>query len=154
MYRDRARSRGQGGRSSFREAAPPGAACDDRYRVPLSHLDRQHHRIFAILDRARYLEMDDQLGIETILNVLAACVRRHFVDEQDLLVAHGYPEIGRQKQEHERVLGEVRSCQEYVRDGRTSLMVAAFVSIGDWFARHLVALDHRDEPLPKARGCR
>jgi hemerythrin len=135
-------------------AGPQGDGRRRMYRVHFSHLDRQHHRIFAILDRARYLEVDDRLGIETILNVLAACVRRHFADEQDLLVARGYPEIGRQKQEHERFLGEVRSCQEYVRDGRTSLMGAAFESIGDWFARHLVALDHRGEPLPKAQGCR
>jgi len=117
-------------------------------------MDRQHRRIFAILDRAQYLDADDRPGLETLLNVLAACVRRHFADEERLLGAHGYPDIERHLQAHAGFLGSLRGYQDYLRDGRTSLMIAAFESIGDWFARHLAVLDRHYVPFLRARGCR
>jgi len=126
----------------------------DRYRVHVAHLDRQHRRIVTILNRAQYLEADDRRGVETVLNVLVASMRRHFADEEDLLASHGYPGWGRQTREHERCLGVLYGYQVRLRDGRVDEMVAAFEWVGDWFARHLEISDKAYEPFLRACGCR
>ncbi len=124
-------------------ASLPSIVGDDRFRAHLSHMDRQHRRIFAILDRARYLDADDRPGLETTFNVLVACIRRHFADEESLLGANGFPDIEWHQHAHARLLGEVRGYQTCLRDVQTSQVIAAFDSIGDWFARHLAVQDRQ-----------
>ena len=136
------------------EVPLPGIVGDDRFRMHLSHMDRQRRRITTILERARYLDADDRPQLETTFNVLAACIRRHFADEESLLGANGYPDFERHQHAHARLLGELRGYQNHLHVVPTPLMIAAFGSIGVWFARHLVVLDRPYEPFLRAMGCR
>lgn len=126
----------------------------ERHRVNVARLDRQHRRIIAILDRAQYLQAEDRLDIETVFNVLAACLRRHFADEEHLLAAHGYAGLDRQKLEHERCLAELVFFSEHLHDERLAVPSIAFEQIRDRFARHLEVTDKSYELFLRARGCR
>jgi hypothetical protein len=82
--------------------APIGPATDPDVQelktrsAAIARIDRQHHRILAILDRARYLDADDRLGRRQVAGVLVTCFRRHLSEEENLLRSFGYPECRQQ----------------------------------------------------------
>jgi hemerythrin-like metal-binding protein len=128
----------------------------DPGRLRAVHMDRQHRRIFAILGWIRCLEADDRRGAETALNVLTASMRRHFIDEENLLAGHGYPVPGDQRGAHERCLDRLRGYREQLDEGRYAGMAVALERVGIWFARHLEEDDKAYgrwlRAMPPARG--
>ncbi len=126
----------------------------NQYSVHIGQMDRQHRKILTILNRIYYLEEKDRPSLERIFRSLEDYIHRHFADEEDLLLLHGYPGYEEQKQEHEKFIDEIGNYRQEFVEGRTPVMINMFNSIWDWFARHILLLDKRYEPFLQARGCR
>jgi hemerythrin len=117
-------------------------------------MDRQHRKILTILNGIYYLEANDRRSLEQVFRSLESYIQRHFTDEEDLLLLHGYPGYDEQKLEHERFIDEICGYRQEFVKGRTPVMINMFNSVWDWLSRHILVLDKRYEPFLQARGCR
>ena len=119
------------------------------YSVGVRQFDSDHRRL---------LELANTMVNETlrgplpelpgdVLNDLIECTEQHFAHEERLLTTTGYAGLEHHKDEHRRLLGEIRSQQSAFNAGRiTADDVARFLA--DWLFNHMEAEDrHYGEHL-------
>jgi hemerythrin len=81
----------------------------DFYKVGVSEIDDQHHRLFALMgELSDCVEMEDPAGACAGKSAdLLAYARTHFTNEERMLAARGYPRLEEQHREHSMLLAEL-----------------------------------------------
>jgi hemerythrin-like metal-binding protein len=103
------------------------------------------HRVFVAL--IRELEQADGDGLERarivcILREIHAYAVFHFVREENLMAACGYPGHARHRREHQELLAHFADILQEYRDGR--VLVQHIVELTfNWFADHAMDADQR-----------
>jgi hemerythrin-like metal-binding protein len=118
-------------------------AWKDGFRTGIGHIDAQHRQFFYLLN-----EMDMAIGqrredevLELMLSELERYARIHFDAEEKLMEGIGYPDLPRQRKEHEYFAGQVRTLQERHRKGEERLCASALEFMRDWFMNHIITED-------------
>jgi hemerythrin len=118
-------------------------AWKESFRTGIAHIDEQHRQFFYLLnelDQAiRFRREDDVL--EPLFRELDRYVRVHFSDEEKLMEGIAYPDLPRQRREHEYFatqLGLLRSRHDN-HDARIGSAALDFMS--EWFMNHVINED-------------
>jgi hemerythrin-like metal-binding protein len=125
---------------------------DDKYSVKNSTMDSHHQKIFDILniihDAAR--EGRGEQIIEQQLNELASYTKYHFDEEERLMAAASYPQLGAQQQAHKAFLDKIAEFQDEVAAGNAVFVVSSVaVTVKDWLKQHILTFDMQYEDYLK-----
>lgn len=113
-------------------------AWKEEYSVGNDLLDEQHQRLIEIVNR---IEGDEPIG--DLLTELERYATEHFREEERLIEAAGYPEIDKQKQQHNAFRAWLdRLRQQHQAGGDQAVARQDLHSyLRVWLANHLLVYD-------------
>ncbi|WP_242335005.1 MULTISPECIES: bacteriohemerythrin [Anaeromyxobacter] len=121
--------------------------------VGVAEIDADHVELFHRAERlVRALRTGDRAGVEALFTYLAGYAERHFLAEERLMVAAGYPRLEEHRAAHARFRGELEGhLRAHARDGGSAAAGLALHNwLSDWLREHLAGLD-RDLALHLGR---
>jgi hemerythrin len=112
-------------------------------------MDEQHLALAETMNELhRFLVHDDvnrrQSGMDKLCQRLANLMemtRRHFQDEEDLMQAHGYPELREHHREHILLLAELRDCVREIESGSKPFSLEILTALKYWQIDHVLNSD-------------
>ena len=101
--------------------------------------DEDHHQCMALLAA---LNRADNLAFVALFQELCRHTEAHFERENRLMAEYGFPALTIHRQEHARLLGELRQMLQRVETGKLQLC-RAYVreSLPAWFNQHIQSMD-------------
>lgn len=88
----------------------------------------------------------------TVLNRLVRYAEEHFRTEEALMEAGRYPELGRQRIEHERFLRKVFALAERLERGEAEVGDEVMAFLKAWLLGHILQEDKKLEAFFEGRG--
>lgn len=105
-------------------------------------IDFQHRELFKLAnDALRTADTATEAELDGLVERLLSRIRRHFVDEEALLAQIAYPGLHDHLVEHRRILAEVESFRDRVRDGRRRAVELVELVCFGVVAAHLLDAD-------------
>ncbi len=118
---------------------------EDRYSVGVPAVDHEHKELIELINRL-YAEATAQGSKEATLDFfgdLFKAVSSHFALEERLMREGGYDQLSQHKNDHERLLDEIRDIMEdFEACDRFDRRVLA-QRLDAWFSRHFESHDAR-----------
>jgi hemerythrin len=110
-----------------------------RYRLGNATMDATHAEFVALVNR---LAAAEAVQFVALFQQLLEHTGDHFMREEALMVDSSFPALGEHRDEHRRVLAELRQLGSRVAAGRTAL-ARRYVQeqLPDWFALHAATMD-------------
>ena len=115
----------------------------DEMSVGVAALDEQHKVLIGLINM---LDEKERTGdaVSYVISELERYVREHFRDEEEMMVAAGYPELEPHKAEHksfEEWLDSVKVA--YAAGGETRYYIAENVNayLKGWLTNHILIID-------------
>lgn len=127
---------------------------DDKYSVGNATMDSHHLKIFNILNviHDATKEGRGEQIIEAQLKELASYTKYHFDEEEKLMVAANYPQLGAQQAAHKAFLARIAEYQDEVAKGNGLFVVSSVaVTVKDWLKQHILTMDIQYESYLKGR---
>lgn len=121
---------------------------DNKYSVGNNTMDSHHQKLFDILNviHDATKEGRGEQIIEVQLNELASYTKYHFDEEEKLMVAANYPQLGAQQQAHRVFLDKIAEFQGEVAKGNGLFVVSnVAVTVKDWLKNHILTMDKQYE---------
>jgi hemerythrin len=124
---------------------------EDRYSVGIAAVDHEHRELIELINRL-YAEATVQRSKDAVVGFfgdLFKAISAHFALEERFMRERGYDHLTQHKNDHERLLDEIRDLMEdyeassRLDDGQLASALDA------WFSRHFETHDAR---LHKALG--
>ena len=113
------------------------------FRIGVDAADADHRELVDTINRL-HDEFDDpghpRDAASLIADVLGA-VAAHFSDEEVLMRTRGYPGLDQHKQDHDRLLDELRDMMEAFAGADEPDSVELSLRLEPWFARHFHSYD-------------
>jgi hemerythrin len=123
----------------------------DRYSVGIEAVDHEHKELIDLINRLHdgIVRRDEPTLVEAFFGDLLRAISAHFALEERFMRDRHYDQFVPHKQEHERLLNEIRDLMDEF-DGEREIDFAELASRLDvWFTRHFETYDLR---LHKAFG--
>jgi hemerythrin len=118
---------------------------EDRYSVGVAAVDHEHKELIQLINRL-YAEAAVQGSKDAIVNFfgdLFKAISSHFALEERLMRERGYDQLTQHKNDHERLLDELRDIMEdFEASARIDERLLA-QSLDAWFSRHFESHDAR-----------
>jgi len=118
---------------------------EDRYSVGVAAVDHEHKELIELINRL-YAEAAAQGSKEAIVDFfgdLFKAISSHFALEERLMRERGYDQLTQHKNDHERLLDELRDIMEdFEASARIDEKLLA-QSLDAWFSRHFESHDAR-----------
>ena len=121
---------------------------NDSYAVGHGVLDKQHRRVFEIMNElydavqnGNCIEHARKLADEIIVHAA-----EHFELEEKLMEAANYPGLAEHAEEHRKVRDRAIEYRDQMLDGTHATAVRMLNFIKDWILDHLVAWDREYVP--------
>jgi len=110
-----------------------------RYRLGNEGMDATHEEFVALVNA---LGEADTPSFAELFQSLLEHTADHFMREETLMHDSGFPSLGEHRDDHRRVLAELRQLAQRVAAGRTTL-ARSYVRerLPDWFALHAATMD-------------
>lgn len=116
------------------------------YETGNSEIDHEHREIINRLNRFFAYAAESASGEETInkLGEVYAWISAHFALEETIMRTHGYDQFQDHKDDHERLLDDIRDIMDACQAGAFSGMDDALQRrLEDWFVGHFRKKDSR-----------
>ena len=130
----------------------------DYPQVAQSFMNHDHadfvQRRGEILDR---LELaTTSAAVDTLLAALLEHTVKHFAEEEALMRECGFPPYEIHKQEHDRVIAEMKAQASAWQQRRDTAALRDWLehAVGDWFANHVSTMDRMTALFAAERGIR
>ena len=117
----------------------------EEFSVGLPAVDHEHRELIDLINQvhARLGERPGEQAVSEILGEIHARISAHFALEEKIMREAGYDRYALHKEDHERLLDEIRDLMEAYED-RTGFDEAAFgARLGAWFTVHFRTEDAR-----------
>ena len=117
----------------------------DDFALGVAEVDHEHRQLIDVMNQL-YQEMllpNDEGDVSGFLAELEMHISAHFALEERLMQAHGYAEYADHKQDHERLLNQIRDLMDEYEDGVWVDMKAFSSALADWFSSHFSTFDAR-----------
>jgi hemerythrin len=124
------------------------------YSVNVGRLDEQHRMIFALMYSV-YRAVDEGLGFQEAdrrIKDLIEFSKQHFETEEEMLRRNQYAGLNAQKQEHEKLLQEIRYHETRLADADASAKIEFIEFMKDWLIGHMLLNDSRYREHLNAKG--
>jgi len=118
---------------------------EERYSVGVAAVDHEHRELIELINRL-YAEATARESKDAIVNFfgdLFKAISSHFALEERLMRERGYDQFAQHKNDHERLLDELRDIMEdfEANAGVDEKLLAR--SLDAWFSRHFESHDAR-----------
>ena len=126
---------------------------DDSYSVAVPEADRQHRRLFALINQLHEAmsntELEatidsavDEMGtIAAVLDELIQYSLHHFSNEESYMREHAYPSYASHQAAHEHFVQRVSTFRRDFEEGRALCSVEIIHFLRDWLENHIRTLD-------------
>ena len=118
-------------------------AWNDSYRIGIPHIDRQHQRLFNLVNLFfETLAMEKCAAmIEPVLGGLLTYARTHFREEEAEMQRLGYPALDEHRQKHAAMKRQVEKWIECINAGYQIDYVAVVLFLKEWLTNHVMQDD-------------
>ncbi len=116
---------------------------NDKYLTSIKECDDQHKKLVELINTL-HENMKSGNGkdvLEKILNELMDYTAYHFLTEEALFEAYGYPEAKSHIKEHEVLTAQVKTFYERFSKGETGITIPISVFLKDWLINHTLYSD-------------
>lgn len=126
---------------------------DDSVAVAIPEIDEEHRTLFAVYNAIRASLEESGEGTDGAVDLKGVCAelltftREHFVREEALMAAHGYPDLEAHRKLHGTFLQQIEDIWTFVRAGGepddylARFLVLGF--IGKWLKMHTLVVDRQ-----------
>jgi hemerythrin len=118
---------------------------DQRYSVEIAEIDRQHQKLFDLLNEL-YAAMQEGQADQVVGKVLDRVVDYtvlHFAHEERLFTRYSYPGAAAHRDEHARLTAQAKALAERLKAGTGDVPVSTLKFLCDWLSRHILGSDKR-----------
>jgi len=112
--------------------------------IGVEEIDAQHEELFRRAERlVRALRTGDRAGVDALFTYLAGYAEKHFLVEERLMEAAGFPGLDAHRSAHARFRADLDAhLRAYAADGGTAGAGLALHNwLSDWLREHLAGLD-------------
>ncbi len=123
--------------------------------VGVAELDERNRMIFEIFGK---LVSACETGtapddLEEPLQGLVDFTKYHFVQEEELLEKHSYPEMAEHRAEHQKLIEDIEWLQtRFKEDKNHDLRSKTLKFLGTWLSDHIGKTDHHFRPFLNGQG--
>jgi len=118
----------------------------DEFCTGIEAVDFEHREMISLINEAHdALQRDlSRSDFESFLGEIYARIASHFALEERIMKAHGYDEFEIHKEDHERLLDDIRDIMaEYDAGGYEGMTSELATRLQAWFADHFKTKDAR-----------
>lgn len=124
---------------------------EDRYSVGIAAVDHEHKELIELINRV-YDEAVAHRSKEAVIRFIGdlfKAISAHFALEERFMRERGYDQLTQHKNDHERLLDEIRDIMEDFEASSSFDDRQLAAALDAWFSRHFETHDAR---LHKALG--
>jgi len=118
---------------------------DESLRLGHEAIDIQHEEIFAQINRLsnKINEGADNLEVRDLLNYLNTYAKKHFFDEEKLMLEYNYYGLHKQKKQHTQFKNEIDELSQLLRKKVPAIDLALRIetTLLRYFTTHVSGLD-------------
>ncbi len=117
----------------------------DSYSVRVDEIDRQHKQLVAMINRLHESISQNRVD-ETIGQVLIELVdytKRHFADEEHLMIRIGYPELQQHRAHHDDLRRRLAEILKRLRDNDRLTIFELLGFMRAWLVDHILKEDKK-----------
>ena len=113
------------------------------YKQGIERLDTHHQKFHEIINAIAELdhEKSKEDKISLIFFKLMFYVENHFIDEENFMQEHNYPDFASHKEKHNVFIREVIKFQEEYQNGDKTVVERLYTSLTAWFDNHILVDD-------------
>ncbi|MFO1134921.1 MAG: bacteriohemerythrin [Rhodoblastus sp.] len=125
----------------------------DKYRTGIAEVDHEHQELVALINTLHEeTKKSGSSDVEGFFGDLLAAISSHFALEERAMREARYSELGAHKQDHERLLDDLRDIMDSDAGSEADARSEALGSALDaWFSVHFATFDARLHAMPTAR---
>ena len=129
---------------------------NDSYSVKVGSLDKQHQKIFDIVNRLHGTMSSGkgQEQVKTALQELIDYTATHLSAEEAILEKQGYPNLAAHRSEHKALLEKVRAYQKEYLGGKIGMATSVMNFVVDWLKHHIQQTDKQYSQFLNEHGVR
>lgn len=118
---------------------------DNRYSVDIPEIDRQHQKLFALLNELCDAMQDGRgsAAVGKVLDRVVDYTAYHFGYEEKLLREAGYPEDDAHRAEHAKLTDQAKELAVRLQKQQGDVPVATLKFLSDWLGRHILGSDKK-----------
>jgi hemerythrin len=125
------------------------AGWSEKIEVGLPTIDSQHKQLFDLA--ATFAGNGDQIRVMKSLAMLCDYVKTHFLEEEEMMAACGYPELEAHKRLHREFKGMLYKLLENAKHMSLDEIAEEVKQlINGWFYNHILVVDFKYVPSIKA----
>ena len=117
----------------------------DKFATGISGVDNEHEELIATINSfyLKQSEHSDKDELIQILNNIYGSIHAHFMLEERLMVKHGYDEYEEHKNDHARLLDDIRDITMNLEQTLDFDEQQLKIKLNDWFLIHFKTHDSR-----------
>ena len=119
----------------------------EEYRTGIDHIDREHEKLFEIVNRVYETLMDDFIPdkydyIVEIINELKDYTDTHFRNEEEYMMSIRYKKLISHKAEHQEFEEKIASYDLSAMDENQKAAILGILDfLNDWLVHHILDSD-------------
>lgn len=115
----------------------------DEFSVDNEELDQQHKIFLDTLNKihSRIGAVDSPEVVKKSVVALGHYIDVHFIEEEEHLVSIGYPDIERQRRQHDFFRARISELESSCEDLSDTELEKLLVFMRDWFLKHVLEAD-------------
>ena len=117
----------------------------DSFSVGVTDIDHEHKSLIELINQL-YDNLEQKAQAEEVSDFFGeiyAHISAHFALEEKIMRDHDYPEDGAHKEEHERLLEEIRDMMDEYSDNAEIDENELSTRLRNWFGEHFKTMDSR-----------
>ena len=120
-------------------------AWDEKFSVGVAAVDHEHRELIGLINDAhdRLMRPAANAAVPDFLGEIYARISAHFALEEQLMRAERYDRYGEHKQDHERLLDDLRDIMDDYEDGWDFDEQRFAQRLRTWFTEHFRTHDAR-----------
>jgi len=117
----------------------------EEYATGIDEVDDEHKDLIDVINRLHDLLLADdaKLTVPAFFDRLLKGVTAHFALEERIMGESDYPELEAHRQDHDRLLDEIRDLVEAFRQAEEVDSVDLAMRLEPWFSHHFATHDLR-----------
>ena len=122
------------------------------YSVKVTKFDDQHKKLFRLIDDLHQEMKSGQAKAKLggILSELVKYTKSHFAEEEQAMMAIGYPDFGSHRAEHQKFVQKMDDLSRDCKDGVAGISVELMEFLNKWLASHIMYTDRAYIPMMTA----
>jgi hemerythrin-like metal-binding protein len=116
------------------------------FETGVADVDHEHQELVGLINdlHAQLDNNAEKATVSAFLGEVFARISAHFALEETIMRKHAYDQYAEHKQDHEKLLDDIRDIMDAYEDGDSaSYDDALATAVRDWFVNHFKTMDAR-----------